>query len=757
MARRQKVCIITPDIIGPIKNGGIGTHCFYLAKFLAQEMQQDVTVVFTGPFEIGSVDSWRKYYLSEFSIQFISEAELSPLFYGHGHGGKWFILRSQKVYHWLKDQDFDVCYFQEWHANGFISIQAKRTGLALHHTKLVCMAHSSSQWIREGMQLFPTQQADDLILDYAERYCMEFADYALSPSQAMFDWARNSGWVIAEQNAVIPYLFEHSINSVRANFAGNHLIFFGRLETRKGLEVFLKALQRLAPELRASARTLRVSFLGKNGTTQYGEGNRTIETLLADYTDVYRHEIFNQLAQAEALKFLTDHASALVVTPSLVDNLPFAVLECLELGINIIAANTGGIPEMFADHARLFTPTVKSLTVKLRECLFTGLPPLQKRFSIENSRQLWRDFCEQVAVDTPKISTGSALNQSSEQPLVSICIPHYNCGQYLPDALASLKKQTYKNFEVIVVDDGSTEQKSLEAFDRLTEHYCDSGWLFLKKENGGPGSARNLAVSKSGGQYIVFLDSDNAAEPDMLAKMVHCMQTSKLDCLSCYYRIFDEYLPPSANLYKFACFMTGPCLEASIYDNVLGDTNFIVKASVFSELGGFKERSDVNHEDRELLANLVVQGYSMDVIPAFLFRYRLRAEGFNRITSSYSNQMVGISPLLETLPWWSRRFLVNAIGTLLNPTLLNQLHAQQVAALPVAVSSPSQQVGTKELRAKLKGARAELTKTKSELSLTQDQLIQAQNRINAMETSKFWLLRKGWFKLKKRLNLPVNE
>jgi len=147
----------------------------------------------------------------------------------------------------------------------------------------------------------------------------------------------------------------------------------------------------------------------------------------------------------------------------------------------------------------------------------------------------------------------------------------------------------------------------------------------------------------------------------------------------------------------------------------------------------------------------------MDVIPDFLFKYRLRAEGFNRTTNSYGNQMVGIGPLLETLPWWGRRFLVNAVGTLLNPAVLNQLHAQQAEVLQASVSSNSQEPVIQELRAKLQGVRAELTKAKSDLSLTQDQLIQARNRIEAMETSKFWMLRKSWFKLKKQLNLPSNE
>jgi O-antigen biosynthesis protein len=729
MVSKQRVCIITPDIIGPIKNGGIGTHCFYLAKFLAQDLDQDVTVLFTSIFETESIDYWRKYYKTEFGIQFIYEAELPPMFAGNPDP-RWFIERSQRIYKWLKDQEFQTCYFQEWQANGFISIQAKRTQQAFHNTDLICMMHSSSEWIREGMRLFPTQQADDLVLDYAERYCIEFADYSISPSRAMFDWAETHGWEVSKRSAILPYLFEPSHAPISVKFKGSHLIFFGRLETRKGLEIFLKALQQISPRLQAEGKLLKISFLGKNGTTSYGDANGTIHHFLSAYSEIYQFEIFNSLSQSDALKFLTDHAEALVVTPSLADNLPFAVLECIELNINLIAAKTGGIPEMFADEARLFSPTVRALASKLTECIFQGLGPLQKAYSSENSRMLWKEFCQRIEQERDR----NEQKVSFQKPLVSICIPHYNCGKFLLEALQSLEKQTYEKYEVIVVDDGSTQAESLAVFEALRSRYADRGWLFLTKSNGGPGSARNLAVSKAQGKYLIFLDSDNAAEPYMIERMVSSMEASGIDCLSCYYRVFDEHLSSCSNVYQFACSMIGPCIEASVFYNVLGDTNFIIKADVFSDLNGFVERVDVNHEDRELLAKLSLAGYSLDVIPDFLFRYRLRKEGFNRTTNSNSNEMVGMGPLLDKLPWWGRRFMLNAVGSLRN--------SETRLASELLVH-----------RLKLEELAHQLGQVSHELAQAKRELHQAKSRVTAMETSKFWRMRKSWFKLKKAVGM----
>lgn len=101
--------------------------------------------------------------------------------------------------------------------------------------------------------------------------------------------------------------------------------------------------------------------------------------------------------------------------------------------------------------------------------------------------------------------------------MISIIIPVYNTQEYIIDCLKSVKNQTYKNYEVLVVNDGSSD-KSQE----LITNYIHGleNFLLIEKENGGICSARNRGLEQANGEWIVFLDSDDWLEPTCLENMV---------------------------------------------------------------------------------------------------------------------------------------------------------------------------------------------------------------------------------------------
>ncbi|MCP4613416.1 MAG: glycosyltransferase [Planctomycetes bacterium] len=115
---------------------------------------------------------------------------------------------------------------------------------------------------------------------------------------------------------------------------------------------------------------------------------------------------------------------------------------------------------------------------------------------------------------------------ASYKPKVSICIPTYNRKYYLKETLESISAQTYKDYDIIVVDDGSTDgtEDMIKQFDApITYHW---------QENGGDAAARNKLIELAQGQYISFIDSDDLLFPDAIERLVKVMETEPDDVVA---------------------------------------------------------------------------------------------------------------------------------------------------------------------------------------------------------------------------------
>ena len=98
------------------------------------------------------------------------------------------------------------------------------------------------------------------------------------------------------------------------------------------------------------------------------------------------------------------------------------------------------------------------------------------------------------------------MNSENHWPLVSIIIPIYNSENYIIDTLESCTSQTYKNIEVIVVDDGSKDKSYSTVANFISTH---PQIKLMKQKNGGASRARNLGLKHSNGDYVMYLDADD--------------------------------------------------------------------------------------------------------------------------------------------------------------------------------------------------------------------------------------------------------
>ena len=178
-------------------------------------------------------------------------------------------------------------------------------------------------------------------------------------------------------------------------------------------------------------------------------------------------------------------------------------------------------------------------------------------------------------------------------PIVSIIIPVYNRLTYLPDTFESVYNQTYKKWEIVAVDDGSTDG----SFDWLiNEANLDKRISVVKNDSGikGPSAARNLGLKYAIGEYVVFLDSDDLLETFCLMQRVNVMQDYPYLSYSIY---GQKTFSGKSNIYNLV--KIEQHADRFIYlnmflrnENPWNTISVIWRKSIINKLGGFDERWD---------------------------------------------------------------------------------------------------------------------------------------------------------------------
>jgi glycosyltransferase involved in cell wall biosynthesis len=197
-------------------------------------------------------------------------------------------------------------------------------------------------------------------------------------------------------------------------------------------------------------------------------------------------------------------------------------------------------------------------------------------------------------------------------PKVSIVITCYNLGEYLEEALSSALAQTYPDFEVLLVDDGSTDAQTIALLDQLPQH---PRLRVLRTANQGVARARNCGISATSGAYILPLDADDRILPGYLARAVPILdQCPEVGFVGCHYRTFGEreteYTPQ-----KY-------CLPDLLVENVVPISS-LFRRVCWEQIGGYAP--EVRIEDWDLWLGILEYGHKGYVIPDILFEYRVRA------------------------------------------------------------------------------------------------------------------------------------
>lgn len=177
------------------------------------------------------------------------------------------------------------------------------------------------------------------------------------------------------------------------------------------------------------------------------------------------------------------------------------------------------------------------------------------------------------------------MSDLSTAPLVSVIVPAYNMAEFLPDAVASVQRQTWMQFEIIIVDDGSTDGTG-ELLERLCSE--DSRVRVVRKANGGLSSARNAGIKALKGEFVCFLDADDIMLPDKLERQMAFLNLfPSCDLVYSDYYIGDSRLTPIG----FVCTLPPklPTHEFFVYRCPFAPMSPLMRSRLVAKTGAFDE------------------------------------------------------------------------------------------------------------------------------------------------------------------------
>lgn len=205
--------------------------------------------------------------------------------------------------------------------------------------------------------------------------------------------------------------------------------------------------------------------------------------------------------------------------------------------------------------------------------------------------------------------------------LVSIVIPSYNASRYIKEAVDSALAQTYRNIEIIVVDDGSTD----DTREVLGQCIATGKIRYIYQENRGLASARNTGIKNAKGDYIAFLDADDLFLPSKVEEQVEFLEKNQFDVCYCDLLHFTESEPKKFYHHRYK-YPSGDVFGELLKRQFINPLTLLIRREVFEKYGYFDENLR-RSEDYDLWLRWAYAGVRFYYLDKILAHYRIRSAG----------------------------------------------------------------------------------------------------------------------------------
>jgi glycosyltransferase involved in cell wall biosynthesis len=211
----------------------------------------------------------------------------------------------------------------------------------------------------------------------------------------------------------------------------------------------------------------------------------------------------------------------------------------------------------------------------------------------------------------------------SEKPAVSIIIPNYNTANYIAETIDSVLAQTFKNYEIIVINDAAPDTAELK---KVLENYYEKVVFVDKSVNEGTSATRNAAVKFARADLIAFLDADDIWQPTFLEELYEFLESKNYDMAYADAELFGPKYLANENFLPF-----NPAQGDVTRELLIGGkchilpSGTLLKKSVFQAVGGFDPKVS-RTEDFDLWMRLIFNKTRIGYLRKLLFKFRLRPE-----------------------------------------------------------------------------------------------------------------------------------
>ena len=665
----------------PFHGGGISTYCHFTAKMLAAE-GHSVSVFFQD-------DSVEDHIVSETAdgIRLIRwNSNRNKLHASLGYAAR-LSYGFADIIRVLIEKGIrpDIIEAQDYLGIAYYLTQYKHLGYSwLKGIPIVLTLHSPAFVYLEYNRV-PTYRFPDFWTGEMEKQAIKAADLLLSPTAFLVEEIgrfmdlsdkrvmvlANPYWVAETgKGGEIPGKGREAVDAVEGTpILRGKIVYYGKLSPQKGSFEMLKYFK----DLWDGGFEQALHIIGGTDIVYHPEMQTMGQLVEARYGDYIRKGVLQLHGKIRPDQIRESLADAhVILVPSIVDNLPYVVMEAMSLGKVVLVSIQGGQCEMIEDGVSGFLfdhnepgnferQLLKVLSLTNEEVQRIGISACQrikgnysfevigpqkikalqdmKNFTVPEDRF---PFLYQEKVIPPEVKNREERNigavsadpDAGESGLLSVVIPYYNMGAYVEECVSSIIDSTYKQLEIIIVNDGSTDVDSLQKLDMLASR---NKVRVVHRRNKGLALTRNDGAGQARGMYLAFLDADDKIDPFYYERAIRALRKNT----NVYFvGAWAQYFENSTELWP--TFTPQP--PYALVHNPVNSSGLVYKRAAFLAGGMNDPTVDYGLEDYESVISMLHRGYNGVVLPEPLFYYRVRSGSmFRNITREkllYSNKHI---------------------------------------------------------------------------------------------------------------------